>query len=346
MYPATRRAFLRGAALGGAALIGGPALVTGGVRPARAAGATLAVYNGQHRPPVEALIAAFSAATGIDVSVRHGSSAQLASQLIEEGDHSPADLFWSEESPSLFALAEKGLLAPLQADTLAAVPAEYSAKDGTWIGATARCRVVVYNKAAIDPKTLPASVLDFASEAYADKVAFAPASGAFQQQIMAVMILKGRDTALSWLKGLKRYGRVYNSDSAAVEAVEGGDIPIALSNNYYWHALAREIGADDVQSAIYNIGHGDPGTLITVSGAGVLKTASNAEAAQRFVAYMVSAEGQAAIVGAIAEYPLRPGVVSPFPLTPFDTLDPAPVTPNQLGDAEAALALLREAELA
>ena len=340
MYRLSRRSLLQGAALAGAAMIAGAA------RPARAAGAPLALYNGQHRPPVEALIAAFTAATGIEVTVRHGSSAQLASQLIEEGQHSPADLFWSEESPSLFALAEKGLLAPLAATTLSQVPADYSAKDGTWIGATARCRVVVYNKAAVDPASLPASVLDFASAAYADKVAFAPASGAFQQQIMAVMILKGRDTALAWLKGLRQYGRVYNSDSAAVEAVESGDIPIALSNNYYWHALAREIGPDDVQSAIHNIGHGDPGTLITVSGAGVLKTAGNAEAAQRFVAFMVSAEGQAAIVGAIAEYPLRPGVVSPFPLTPFDQLDPAPVTPNQLGDAEAALGLLREAELA
>lgn len=340
MYPVTRRTLLKGAALAA------PALIAGGIRRAGAAGGPLALYNGQHRPPVEALIAAFTKATGIEVSVRHGSSAQLASQLIEEGAHSPADLFWSEESPSLFALAEKGLLAPLAADTLAQVPPAYAAKDGTWLGATARCRVVVYNKAAVDPATLPASVLDFATEAYADKVAFAPASGAFQQQIMAVMLLKGRDQALAWLKGLRQYGRVYNSDSAAVEAVEGGDIPIALSNNYYWHALAREIGPDDVQSAIHNIGHGDPGTLITVSGAGVLKSAGNAEAAQRFVAFMVSEEGQTAIVGAIAEYPLRPGIVSPFPLTPFDQLDPAPVTPNELGDAEAALALLREAELA
>lgn len=340
MYPVTRREWIRGAGLGGAALLAGMRA------PARAADTKLALYNGQHRPPVEALVAAFTKATGIEVATRNGNSAQLANQLVEEGANSPADLFWSEESPSLYAIAEKGLFVPLAPDTLRQVPSTYSAKDGTWIGATARCRVVVYNKSAIEASALPASVLDFATEAWADKVAFAPVSGAFQQQIMAVMILKGRDAALGWLKGLKRYGRVYNSDSAAVEAVESGDIAVALSNNYYWHALAREIGADDMQSAIYNIGNGDPGTLITVSGAGVLKTAKQPEAAQRFVAFMVSAEGQAAIVGAIAEYPLRPGVVSPFPLTPFDELDPAPVTPSQLGDAEPALALLREAELA
>lgn len=340
MYHVSRRGFL---ALSGA---GGLALLPGLAGSVRAETGRIALYNGQHRPPVEALIAAFTQATGIEVAVRHGNSAQLASQIAEEGANSPADVFWSEESPSLAATASKGLLAPLAADTLAQIPAEWAAKDGSWIGATARCRVVVYNKSLVEASSLPASVLDFAGEAWKGKVAFAPNSGAFQQQIVAIAILKGRDTALNWLKGLRDYGEVYNSDSAAVEAVEGGDLPIALSNNYYWYALAREIGADDMNSAIYNIGHGDPGTLITVSGAGVLKSSKNADAAQRFVAFMVSAEGQQAIVDAIAEYPLRPGIQSPFPLTPFDQLDPAPVTPAELGDAEEALTLLREAGLA
>ncbi|MBN9015782.1 MAG: extracellular solute-binding protein [Rhizobiales bacterium] len=340
MYDVTRRRFIQ---LSGA---GGLALLPGMIRPARAAGGRIALYNGQHRPPVEALVAAFTKATGIEVAIRHGNSAQLASQIVEEGANSPADVFWSEESPSLVATARKGLLAPLLPETLKQVGAEWSAKDGSWIGATARCRVIVYNKSMIEEAALPASVLDFAAESWKGKVAFAPNSGAFQQQIMAIAILKGRDTALAWLKGLRDFGETYNSDSAAVEAVEGGDLPIALSNNYYWYALAREIGAADMNSAIYNIGHGDPGTLVTVSGAGVLKSAKNVEAAQSFVAFMVSAEGQQAIVDAIAEYPLRPGIVSPFPLTPFDKLDPAPVTPDQLGDAEEALTLLREAGLA
>jgi iron(III) transport system substrate-binding protein len=340
MYDVTRRRFLLTAGAGGLAL------VSGLPRPARADSAPLALYSGQHRPPVEALIAAFTKATGIEVTVRHGNSAQLASQIVEEGAHSPADLFWSEESPSLVATARRGLLAPLDPVTLQQVPAIFSAKDGTWIGATARCRVIVYNKSMIDVAALPPSVLDFAAESWKGKVAYAPNSGAFQQQIMAVMILKGRDAALAWLKGLRDFGEVYNSDSAAVEAVEGGDIAVALSNNYYWYALAREIGESDMNSAIYNIGRGDPGTLVTVSGAGVLKSAKNAEAAQRFVAFMVSEEGQKTIVEAIAEYPLRPGVTSPFPLAPFAGLDPAPVTPDQLGDAEAALDLLREAGLA
>lgn len=326
--------------------LAGVSLIGGAARPALAEAQTLALYNGQHRPPVEALVAAFTAATGIAVVTRNGNSAQLASQLIEEGASSPADVFWSEESPSLAAIDAKGLLAPLDAETLKQIPSTYAAKTGTWIGAGARCRVVVYNKEMVDPATLPKSVLDFAGPDWAGKVAFAPNSGAFQQQVVAVALMKGRDAALAWLKGLRENGEIYNSDSAAVEAVEGGDVALALSNNYYWYALEKELGADNMNSALYHIGNQDPGTLITVSGAGVLKTSKKAEAAQRFVAFMVSAEGQAAIVGAIAEYPLRPGVVSPFPMKPFDQLDPAPVTPADLGDAAEALALLREADLA
>ncbi|WP_018182471.1 extracellular solute-binding protein [Kaistia granuli] len=341
MYDVSRRQLMR-VGLG----VAGASLISGRVTPAHAQTQTLALYNGQHRPPVEALVAAFTAATGIAVVSRNGNSAQLASQLIEEGANSPADVFWSEESPSLAAIDEKGLLAPLDAETLKQIPAAYAAKSGAWIGAGARCRVVVYNKEMIELSALPKTVLDFAGEAWADKVAFAPNSGAFQQQVVAVSLMKGRDAALAWLKGLRQYGQVYNSDSAAVEAVEGGDIAVALSNNYYWHALEKELGPDSMNSALYHIGNQDPGTLITVSGAGVLKSSKQSEAAQRFVAFMVSAEGQAAIVGAIAEYPLRPGVVSPFPMKPFDQLDPAPVTPADLGDAADALALLREADLA
>ena len=341
MYDVNRRQLMH-LGLGAA----GAALLVGSASPARAEDQTLALYNGQHRPPVEALVAAFTAATGIPVVTRNGNSAQLASQLIEEGAHSPADVFWSEESPSLVAIARKGLLQPLAEETLQQIPASYAARDGSWIGVGARCRVVVYNKSMIEPSALPGTVLDFADESWADRVAFAPNSGAFQQQVVAVSLLKGRDAALAWLKGLRQYGRVYNSDSAAVEAVEGGDIAVALSNNYYWYALEQELGPENMNSALHYIGHGDPGTLITVSGAGVLKTSKKTEAAQRFVAFMVSAEGQAAIVGAMAEYPLRPGVVSPFPLKPFDQLDPAPLTPADLGDAADALTLLREADLA
>jgi iron(III) transport system substrate-binding protein len=306
---------------------------------------TLTLYNGQHAKTTKAVVEAFTKATGIKVDQRNGSSSQLANQIMEEGEGSPADVFYSEESPPVAALAEKGLLAKTDPQTLAAVPARYVSADGTWVGASARSRVVVFNKSMIEENDLPDSVLDFASDKWKGKVAFVPTSGAFQEQVIAISRLKGRDAALDWLKGLKEYGAIYNGNGAAMKAVEAGEIATALINNYYWFSLAAERGADKMHSALYYMGHKDPGALITVSAAGILKSTRNLEAAQKFMAFLVSEGGQAAIADSVAEYPLRPGVKSPFALKPFDELDPPDVTAADLGDAADAAALRREAGL-
>lgn len=322
--------------------LGAVAMTASGVA-APAASAELTLYNGQHKAPAQAVVAAFTKATGVNVVIRNGESPQLASQLVEEGASSPADVFYSEESPPLVALAQKGLLAKLDDETLKQVPPAYVAKDGTWIGVSARTRVVVYNKSMIEESALPPSVLDFAKASWKGKVGFVPTSGAFQEQIVAIEKLKGRPAALAWLKGLAENGKRYNGNSAALKAVENGEVATALINDYYWFALATEKGADKMASAIHYVGRHDPGALVTVSGAAVLKSSKNRELADRFLAFMVSEEGQRAISHAVAEYPLRPGVTSPFPLKPFADLDAAPITAAELGDAADAIVLEREA---
>lgn len=306
----------------------------------------LTLYNGQHAQTTAALAAAFTKATGIKVNIRKGSSSQLANQIIEEGAASPADIFYSEESPPAAALAEKGLLSKIEADTLKQVPATYVAKDGTWLGASMRSRVVAYNKAMVKESEFPATVLDFATEAWQDRIAYVPTSGAFQEQIVAIEQIKGRDAALNWLKGLKAHGRSYNGNGAAMKAVENGEIAAALINNYYWFSVAKEVGDANMKSALFYFGHKDPGALITVSAAGILKSSKKQEAAQKFLAFMVSEAGQEAIAGSVAEYPVRPGVKSPYALKPFKELDPPAVTPADLGNAADALILEREAGLA
>ncbi|WP_449393281.1 extracellular solute-binding protein [Eoetvoesiella caeni] len=278
--------------------------------------------------------------------MRKGSSSQLANQIIEEGSRSPADVFYAEESPPVAALAKRGLLASLDPETLKQLLPGYTAKDGTWTGISARCRVVAYNRAMVHESELPASILDIATEKWQDKLAFVPTSGAFQEQLIAITLLKGRPAALEWLKNLKKYGRIYNGNMAAMRAVENGEIATALVNNYYWFAVAKEVGDANMKSALHYMGHKDPGALITVSAAGILKVSKKQALAQKLMAFMVSGKGQEAIVRSVAEYPLRPGIVSPYAVKPFDKLDPPDVTPADLGDASDALALRREAGLA
>ncbi len=338
MMKMDRRTVLRGgAALAGAAMFGGA------VRSGRAADAALTLYNGQHRATTEALVAAFTKATGIPVTMRNAESPELAAQIAEEGARSPADLFFSEQSPPIASLQEKGLLGQVDPATLKLIPAKFSAKDGTWIGATVRTRVITYNKKLVTPADLPKSIMDFGTAALAGKFGYVKQDG-FQEQVMAIVHIKGRDAALAWLKGLKQYGRSYNGNRIASTAVENGEISMALSNNYYWYSLAKEKGAENLNSALYSFPGDDAGNIFNVSAAGMLKSSKNQAAAQRFLAFMLSQAGQQAMIETTAEYPVLAGLTSPYGLPPLANFQ-APVAPADMGSAADAYALEREAGL-
>ena len=338
MRNASRRNLLRGAV----ALAGAAGLI-GSQREVYAATDSLTLYNGQHRATTEALVAAFTKATGIRVAQRNAESPELASQIMEEGERSPADLFFSEQSPPIASLQEKGMLTPVEPATLKTIPAMFSAKDGTWIGATVRTRVITYNKKLISKADLPKSIMDFATSGLQGKFGYVKQDG-FQEQVMAIVRIKGQDAALAWLKGLNQYGRSYNGNRIASTAVENGEVQMALSNNYYWYSLARERGADKLNSALYSFPGNDPGNIFNVSAAGILKTSKNQTAAQQFLAFMVSKSGQDAMVETTAEYPVLAGIKSPYSLPPLADFT-APVTPADMGSASDAYALEREAGL-
>ena len=70
-------------------------------------------------------------------------------------------------------------------------------------------------------------------------------------------------------------------------------------------------------------------------------------AAQKFLAFLVSTEGQEIIAHSQSyEYPIGSGVTTAQPLPPFDSLQPAPLTVAELGDGSSAIALLQQAGLA
>ena len=317
------------------------ALLTGNAHGADAPSLTL--YNGQHKELGEAVAKAFEASTGIHVNLRKGSSNQLANQIMEEGDRSPADVIYSEESPPLNALGEKGFLAATDKSTLDVLPPQYVAKDGTWVGITARVRVVAYNPKLVAEKDLPASVMDFANPEWNGKIGFVPTSGAFLEQAVAVLRLKGEEAAEEWLTGLKAYGKTYANNMVAIRAVENGDIAAVLVNNYYWYALKREKG--ELQSKLYYFKNKDPGALVSISSAAVVKATKHPQQAQQLLAWMTSEEGQRVITQAQAEYPLRKGMVSDQGLKPFNELEAPDITPADIGNADEALQMQRDVGL-
>jgi iron(III) transport system substrate-binding protein len=338
----TRRRYRVWGAMAAAALL---LAACGGAHPS-GSGDPLVLYSGQHPQTVSALVSAFTAATGIPVSVRSADEGTLASQVLQEGRRTPAEVFYAENSPPLEALEEHGLLAPVVTTTLAAVPARYCSPGGDWVGVSVRAASFVYNTAKLPAAGVPKSVLDLAQPAWKGKLGFAPSETDFQPMVTAVMKLDGAPAATAWLQGLKANATVYPDNESLVAAVNSGQVAAAVVNSYYWYRLRDERGPGAMHSALAAFAPGDPGNLVDVSGAAVLASARHPAEAQRFLAFLVSAQGQRIIAGSQSyEYTIGSGVTTTKIAVPLSSLYPPAVSVADLGDGSGALALLQDVGL-
>jgi len=338
------------ALVAGAALAGCGSAATAGA--AASSGQSITLYSGQHEQTTDGLVSAFEKQTGITVNVRNDDEDTLADLIAVQGSHSPADVFYTENSPALEFLQEKGLLSPVESSTLARIPAKYSSAQGDWLGVSARVSVMIYNPSLISASQLPTSVLQLANPKYKGKLAFAAGETDFQPIVTAVLKAYGKPAALSWLEGIKSNAasHIVPDNETIADEVNRGQVAFGVINQYYWYRLEAEIGASGMHSQITHFAPGNPGYVIDVSAAGVLKSSKHQAAAQKFLAFLVSQQGQEIIARASGneqsyEYPLAPGVTTSAPETPFDQLQPYPISIADLGDGSTASALLRQVGL-
>ena len=302
--------------------------------------AQIDLYSGQHEQTTAKLVSAFEKRTGITVEIRSADEATLGNQILQEGANSPADVFYAENTPVLEALEEKGLLSPVRPSTLAAIPPRFNSAAGRWVGVSARVSVLVYNTRMARASELPGSILELSQPRWKGRLAFAPSETDFQPLITSITRLDGAAAAESWLKGLQANSTVYPDNETVVAQVNSGQSAIGLIDHYYWYRLRSEVGAGEMHSALHYYAPGDPGNLVDVSGAGILRSSPHQAEAQALLAFMVSPEGQSTIAHSDSyEYPLRPGVAAAAGLPPLAKMKPAPLTPAQLGDGSGPLKL-------
>ncbi|HVR05444.1 MAG TPA: extracellular solute-binding protein [Solirubrobacteraceae bacterium] len=331
-----------------AALVSVCLLVTAALAGCGGSSADLTIYNGQHEQTTDALVAAFEKQTGISVAVRSDDEDTLAAQIDAEGSSSPADVIYTENSPPLEHLQEQGLLAPVDSATLAQTPARFNSPRGNWVGVSARVSVLIYNTSLIKPGELPRSVMQLAEPRWRGRLALAPGETDFQPIVTSVQRAHGAAATQRWLQALKANAgdRIYPDNETVTSEVNRGQVAIGVINQYYWYRERAQVGVAGMHSAIAYFAPGDPGYVVDVSGAAVLKSSTHSAAAQRFLAFLVSRQGQEIIAhGTSFEYPIAAGVHTAAPETPFAQLRPDPISLAALGDGTSAIALLQRAQL-
>ncbi|HKS01486.1 MAG TPA: iron ABC transporter substrate-binding protein [Arthrobacter sp.] len=291
----------------------------------------ITVYNAQHESLTKEWADAFTAETGIKVTLRQGSDTEMSNQIIQEGAASPADVFLTENSPAMAQVENAGLFADVDKATIAQVPAEFRPSTGKWTGIAARSTVLVYDKNKISEDKLPKSMLDLAKPEWKGKWGASPSGADFQAIVSALVELKGEAAADAWLKGMKENFTAYKGNNTAMKAVNAGEVDAALIYHYYYYGDQAKTGENSNNVTPYYFKNQDPGAFLSVSGGGVLKSSKNADKAQAFLKFITGKKGQEVLQnGTSFEYAIASGVPANDKLVPIKELAAPTVDPAKL----------------
>src|SRR5918995_79739 len=250
---------------------------------------TLTVYSGREEELVAPLFERFEEETEIDVEVRYADSAELAATIAEEGDNSPADVFFAQDPGSLGSVEDQ--LAELPEDVLNRVDERFRDEEGRWVGTSGRARVIVFNTDELSESDVPDSVFDLTDPKWKGKIGLPPTNASFQAFVTAMRLDEGDERTRQWLEDLKaNEPKFYEKNTPTVEAVASGEIQLGLVNHYYLYLVKAEQPDAPIENK-YLPGD-DPGALVSVAGAGILDGAEHEDAAERFVEFLLADEQQ------------------------------------------------------
>lgn len=300
---------------------------------------SITVYSGRSEALIADLLESFSAETGVEVQVRYGDTAELATQILEEGSNIRADVFFSQDAGALGALAKAGVLKQLPEDLIGLVPSEFRSTQQTWVGVSGRARVLVFNPEKV--LTLPQSYKDLMDPSWQGRIGISPNNASFQAFVTAVRVIEGEQAAIDFLAAMKKNAVLFEKNSLILEAVENGVIDAGLINHYYWYELAKQKGTENMVSKLSWFASGDVGNLVNLAGVALLSDDPNALA---FARWLMGPSAQQYFVNNTSEYSLT-GLPPVAGLIPLAEIKSPKIDLSDLDSLAITLELIQKAGL-
>ncbi|GAB4381342.1 MAG: Fe(3+) ABC transporter substrate-binding protein [Elainellaceae cyanobacterium] len=278
-------------------------------------GGEVNLYSARHYDTDNSLYQSFTEATGFRVNLIEAEADPLIERIKSEGSNSPADVLITVDAGRLWRAEQEGLFEPVQSTLLQeAVPSNVRHPQGLWYGLSKRARVIMYNKDQVNPAEL-STYEDLADPKWRGQILVRSSTNIYNQSLVgSIMEANGAQATEEWARGMvANFARPpEGNDTAQIQACAAGVGNLAIANTYYLMRLAKSDNPED-QAVAEKIGvffpnQRDRGTHVNISGAGVLKTAPNKQAAVRFLEHLVSPEAQAIFAQGNNEYPVVEGV--------------------------------------
>jgi iron(III) transport system substrate-binding protein len=282
--------------------------------PANAQERVLNLYSSRHYDTDRALYDGFTQRTGIRIRLIEGEADQLIERIRNEGANSPADVLITVDAARLHRAQAANLLQPIRSAVLEArIPAYLRDPEGHWFGLSKRARVIMFDRQ--NPPQNLTRYEDLADPRFRGQICTRSSSHPYTLSLMgSIMAANGEQAAEAWARGVvANFARPpQGGDVPQIQAIPTGQCRLAIANTYY---LAR-FGASQnpAERALYDrIGvifpnQADRGTHVNISGAGVVRTAPNREAAVAFLEYLTSDDAQRMFANGNFEYPVVAGI--------------------------------------
>ncbi|WP_293951308.1 ABC transporter substrate-binding protein [uncultured Corynebacterium sp.] len=301
---------------------------------------TITVYTSEPEEKVDEINAAFMEANpDVNVEVYRAGTGDLTARIAAEKASGPieADVLWAADAPTFESYAAEGDLAELENVDTSVVIEEARDDENFYVGTRIIPTVIAYNTTLVDEADLPQSWADLTDPKYAEMLVMPdPAvsgAAAFNASVWKNDPALGED----WINALgENKPMIAQSNGPTSQEIAGGGRPVGVVVDY----LVRDLA--EAGSPIATI-YASEGSPYITEPAGIFADSEQKEAAQRYINFLISMEGQELAVDQ-AYLPVREDVGTPEG-TP-ELSDIALMTPDLnvvTADKDAAVELFQNA---
>jgi iron(III) transport system substrate-binding protein len=270
----------------------------------------LTIYTSRQPQLIEPIIEKFSLESGIKVNFLSGNAQELMERIDVEGDNSPADIFMTVDAGVLWQAAERDIFSSTNSKILEEnIPSYLRDPENKWFGFSKRARTIVYSNDQFNDNDF-STYEDLADPKWKGKLCLRTSKKVYNRSLMASMIdaygfEKAKEVVTGWISNLAT--EVFSNDTNALKAVSSGQCGLTIVNTYYLARLLDDPQYDNL--TLFWANQSDRGVHVNISGAGIVKTSKNKQAATLLLEYLSSEKAQDFYASANKEYPVLDGAM-------------------------------------
>ena len=270
----------------------------------------LTIFTSRQPQLIEPIVEKFSLETGIKVNFLSGNAQELMERIEVEGDNSPADIFMTVDAGVLWQAAERDIFSSTNSKILDEnIPSYLRDPENKWFGLSKRARTIVYSNDQFNDNDF-STYEDLADPKWKGKLCLRTSKKVYNRSLMASMIdaygfEKAKEVVTGWISNLAT--EVFSNDTNALKAVSSGQCGLTIVNTYYLARLLDDPQYDNL--TLFWANQSDRGVHVNISGAGIVKTSKNKQAATLLLEYLSSEKAQDFYASANKEYPVLDGAM-------------------------------------